>query len=115
LTNQAGNAFTQLPSAVYTLSLFPGYTSTITPVPFDAKAASADTQSIGTAPPVVAASPTAAGSGNVVPTGTATTGKSTGSGSAASTTATKASSGMKMEGSLAFLSFTVVFVLLGML
>jgi hypothetical protein len=115
LSNQVGNAFTELPSSVYTLSLFPGYTSTITPVAFDAKAASADTQSIGTAPPLVAASATATGSGNVVATGTSTTGKSTGSGSAASTTAAKASSGMKMEVSLAFLSLAVGFVVLGIL
>jgi hypothetical protein len=115
LTNQAGNVFTELPSSVYMLSLFPGYTSTITPAPFDSKAASADTKSIGTAPPVVSASATATGSGNVVATGTATTGKSTGSGSAASTAATKASSGMRMEGSLGFLPLAVFFVVLGIL
>jgi hypothetical protein len=55
------------------------------------------------------------GSGNVVATGTTTLGKSSGSGSAASTTATKASSGMRMEGSLAFLSLAVVFVVLRIL
>jgi hypothetical protein len=65
----------------------------------------------------VSASPTAIGSRNVVATGTTTIGKGSGSGSgsAASTTATKASSGMRTEGSLAFLSLAVVFVVLRIL
>lgn len=38
LTNNPGNAFTEFGAGAFTLALFPGYSSTITPVPFDAKA-----------------------------------------------------------------------------
>jgi hypothetical protein len=112
LSNTAGNAFTVFPSPVTTLSLLPAYnayTSVITPAAF-AATASANPQSIsGTS---ILGIPTTTSRGGGVAT---TNGQSTGTGTAASTTATKASSGMKIEGNPLFLLSTVVLVVIRIL
>jgi hypothetical protein len=80
LSNLPGNAFTDFGVPAYTLKLFPGYSSVITPASFNSKAAAA-TQTIN---PTAAG--TTAGSG-----GATTTGKTTGS-AASSTSSTKPNS-----------------------
>jgi hypothetical protein len=104
LYNTQGNAFSAFPSAaVVTLSLAPSYTSTITPASFMVTA-SADPQSIsGTA---ILGGPTIPSSSKtIVLTGTA---------SAATASATKASSGMKMEGNSVFLLLAAIVAIMGM-
>lgn len=96
LSNTAGNAFTKFGASTFSLSLFPGFTTTITPAPFNAKAG--------------AATGTVASTGGVVATGTnaaataASTGKATGTGSSAAASGTAAtttkSSGSKTQMSL---------------
>jgi hypothetical protein len=108
LSNTAGNAFTVFPSPALTLSLLPAltYTSVITPAAF-AASASANPQSIlGTS---------ILGIPGTSSTSVSTTSKATGTGSAANTSATKASSGMKMERNSLFLLLAVGSTIVGML
>jgi hypothetical protein len=108
LTNEPGNAFTVCAKSAFTLVLFPGYSSVITPVPFDTKAA-AGTQGFGAGSSAAAA--TGTGSGSVTTTGKSTGTSSTGTvtGTSVSATTTKASGCIKVEnGALLFFSFLAV-------
>jgi len=101
LSNTAGNALTVFPSPVFTLSLLPSYTSTITPASFVATAA-ADTRSIsGTS--ILGYPPTSTRS--VVST-TSTT---------PSPTPTKSGPGLRVEGNPAVLALAVVLVVIRVL
>lgn len=110
LTNEAGNAFTGFAEPAFTLALFPGYSSVITPTKFNINAAAA-TQSLGASSDVGLATATAGGSGSVAATrksaGTTSTG--TGSGTEGFTATPKASGCIKVEnGALLFFSFVAV-------
>ncbi|RDW87748.1 hypothetical protein BP5796_03442 [Coleophoma crateriformis] len=94
LTNNPGNAFTDFGASAYTLNLFPGFSSTITPVPFNAKA--------GAATGTVSAAAVATGteSATQIATGTvargssaAGTATSSATGTAAATTSKSAAGG----------------------
>jgi hypothetical protein len=108
LTNEPGNAFTGFAEPAFTLVLFPGYSSIITPVPFNTKIAAA-TQSPVTGSDVGSATATRTGSGSVAATGKSTGTTSTGTETAAFTTTTKASDCIKVKnGALLFFSFVAV-------
>jgi len=100
LSNTAGNAFTAFPVPTTTLSLFPAYTSVIIPAAFNA-AAGADSNLVTGSGSIVLASPTGG------PGGTASSGQSTGTGTVASASGTKASSGLRLEVYLGLISVTV--------
>ncbi|CZR69644.1 uncharacterized protein PAC_19544 [Phialocephala subalpina] len=113
LSNLAGNAFTDFGAPAYTLKLFPGYSSVITPAAFNADAGVA-TGSVGASgSAVVTATAGSTGTGGSVAatgtaknTGTATgktgsattaTGKTTGTGTgAAASTSTTKSAGVRL-------------------
>lgn len=107
LSNLPGNAFTEFGAATYVLTLFPGYSSVITPAPFNANAGVATGSVDAGSAVVTATSAVSSQSGVVAPastgkgTGTTATGKSTSTGSAASSTTSAAKSdGVRMSGNL---------------
>jgi hypothetical protein len=97
LTNRPGNAFTTMGSPTTTLSLFPGYTSTITFAHFNAKVAGADLNSVAASFAVVVAT---GGGGAVAGTGTP-----------ASTN--KPNSGLKTNSGTALMFLMMTFIILG--
>jgi len=128
LSNLPGNAFTDFGAPAYTLTLFPGYSSVITPAVFNAKAGAAS-GTLATGSAVVTASSAASteNGASAVATGsgkkTATSGasaaakptSSTGTGAAASSTSTKASGGEKsMCGNIAMVGLCVCIVIFTM-
>lgn len=105
LSNMPGNAFTVFGADSYTLALFPGYSSVITPAAFNANAGVA-TGTIQEGSAVVTATSAASGtskSGVVAPTvtgkqsGSAATGKGTNTGSAPASTSSQ-SAGTRVGG-----------------
>jgi hypothetical protein len=93
LSNLPGNAFTEFGAPAYTLKLFPGYTSVITPAAFNEKAG-AVTQTINAGSVGISITATPSGTGSATGTvkgGVSTTGKNTGTAASASASATKSS------------------------
>ncbi|KAE8441186.1 hypothetical protein EG329_005786 [Mollisiaceae sp. DMI_Dod_QoI] len=116
LSNLPGNAFTEFGAPAYTLTLFPGYSSVITPAAFKANAGAA-TGSVGAGSAVVTATAGSTGqSGSVAPTatgkntgsGASTTGKSTNTGAAASSSSTQKSGAVNWESRGSALLFSLV-------
>ncbi|KAF8847563.1 hypothetical protein BDZ45DRAFT_320904 [Acephala macrosclerotiorum] len=89
LSNLPGNAFTDFGAPAYTLKLFPGYSSVITPAAFnaDAGAATGSVGASGSAVVTATAGSTGTG-GNVAATGTATAKTGSGATTTAKTTGT---------------------------
>lgn len=73
LTNLPGNAFTEFGASTFALTLFPGYTSVITPAPFNNQAAAATGLQAGSFSPTGSAFSGNSGTGTAAGTGSTPT------------------------------------------
>jgi hypothetical protein len=95
LSNSQGNPFTDFGAPAYTLLLFPGVTTTITPAPFD-KDAGAATATSGSTDATASDTGSATETGSAGATTAAASGSAAGSSSAAAATTTKGGAGALM-------------------